>query len=44
MRELLGRIHSYMIPFPFANAAGHDRNMLNFNKKNKNIFFIKNRK
>ncbi|MCL1979976.1 MAG: hypothetical protein FWG62_02735 [Proteobacteria bacterium] len=33
-----------VIPFPLANAAGHDRNILNFNAKNKNIFCIKNRK
>ena len=32
------------ISFPLANAAGRDRNILNFHEKNKNIFFIKNRK
>ncbi|MCL1980092.1 MAG: hypothetical protein FWG62_03330 [Proteobacteria bacterium] len=33
-----------LIPFPLANAVGHDRNILNFNAKNKNIFCIKKSK
>ena len=37
----LPRSHQDMIPFPLTNAAGNDRNILNFNTKNKNIFCIK---